>query len=86
MAQVIQKIRSARDKYPWLIWADGKARRLTRGVDFHCDFDAFRSAVAWYAKSRGIKGSVAKSSENTVDVQFILNGRKSVGRKHKASR
>ncbi len=40
--------------YPWDLWLDGQVRRLTKGVDFACEPNSFRTLAYTTAVNRGV--------------------------------
>lgn len=69
MATVISKLVSARDKYNWTKWTDGKVYRARKGRDFTCTRDGFRSAVYRIAQRRKLDVSIVLRGD-TVEFQF----------------
>lgn len=44
--------------YPWNEWLDGSAWLLTRGEDFFCSIESFKTNIRRHAKERKIAISV----------------------------
>lgn len=65
MAKVIAAIK--RPRYPWKRWSDGKARAVTRGVDFTCTTAGFRASIFNYAQRHKRR---VETSINGDTVQF----------------
>lgn len=72
MAEIIEAVSRARggrrSAYPWDEWLDGQARRLTRGEDFQCLTESFRTMAHTAAKNRG-KRIIASVFKDYVEMQ-----------------
>lgn len=56
-------------RYPWPEWSDGKKWRATRGVDFTCSVNGFRSSLYRYANRHMLDVEVRLEGES-VEFQF----------------
>lgn len=71
MGKIIDRCEPERTAYPWAEWADGRARRLTRGVDFSSTLDSFRCGAYAWAKRNGYKVTVHRHRDTEeIDLQF----------------
>lgn len=69
MSKVISKLVSARDRYDWKRWENGKPYRAVKGEDFDCTVKGFRAVLYGRAKRRGLTVRVAIRGSQ-VDFQF----------------
>jgi hypothetical protein len=53
--EVVEGQLTKRAHYPWEDWADGKQRRLTKGVHFFCDPHVFTTAVYNHCRRHNAK-------------------------------
>jgi hypothetical protein len=69
MAQSIKAVTSARSTYPWHLWAAGGAWVVSKGEDFECSTEGFRSTLQSHADRNGltVKASIRGQS---VEFQF----------------
>lgn len=56
--------------YPWDEWSDGKTRRLTMGVDFHCTPRSMRRLTHRAARNRGL-GAYTSIRDKVITIRFI---------------
>jgi len=64
-------------KYPWEEWFDGKARRLTQGIDFESDPEHMRRQAYVAAKKKNVKIRTKVVKERKiVYVQALLDNQR----------
>ena len=79
MAEVIEGIRPARQRYDWARWTNGKFWRAHRGRDFKCSSDGFVASLYARARRDGLKVEVANHGES-VEFRFVGPRRRPKGR------
>lgn len=70
MAEVIDTLRSARNRYDWDKWTNGKTWRVRHGRDFHCSVAGFVAGLYVRASRDDSKVIVANHGES-VEFQFV---------------
>lgn len=74
MAQIIpsfvnRTVRGRRGSYPTHEWFDGTARRLIRGIDFHCKSTSLASYIRILAFDKNVKLCITNVTEGSIDIE-----------------
>lgn len=75
MAEVIERIRSARQRYDWDKWTNGKFWRVHKGKDFKCSATGFVASLYARAGRDGMKVEVANHGDS-VEFRFLKPARR----------
>lgn len=72
MAVVIERQTPAWPLYPWKLWTDGRTYAATKGADFDCDVDSFRSSLYSHGRRHKIPVEVwrNKADANVIEFRF----------------
>lgn len=67
--------RSPRTRYPWEIWTDGQARRLTKGKHFNGSTETMATAAYAHGRKLRAEGKKVKvcchqENDSTIIIQF----------------
>lgn len=80
--EVLDETLYSKPAYPWNVWADGKARRLTRGTHFFCSTASFVSAANQCARRLRAAGRIVsvgcRINGDFVTIQFLYKDGKPV--------